>query len=208
MIEYFNKLNKTNSNLELQKIKLEALADKVPIISDEGLAFLLLVARLTKAQRILEIGTAVGYSAINLALISKNVIIDTIERNEAMVDKAQENIKKINLDKQINVIFSDALEYNESSLEANYDLIFIDAAKAQYIKFFEKYEKLLRPNGIIVSDNLLFHNLVTTKEKIESKNVRNLIAKIKNYNEYLSQHKKYQTVFLNIGGGMAVSAKQ
>lgn len=207
MNKYFTELNTPLGNKTLIEIKEEALLNKVPIISDDGLQLLKLVINLSKAKKILEIGTAVGYSAINLALISKDIHIDTIERNESMYNKAISNISKMALDKQINVIYSDALEYNVDSLTADYDLLFIDAAKAQYIKFFEKYEKLLKPQGIVVSDNLLFHNLVITSEKIESRNLRSLVAKIKNYNEWLSQNPQYQTIFLNIGDGMAVSEK-
>lgn len=207
MEEYFRELNKRKSNLGLEALKKNALLNKVPIISDEGLEFLLLIIRLTKAKKILEIGTAIGYSAINMALLNTSIKVDTLERKEAMVIEAHENIKKFKLEGQISVICCDALEYNEENLASDYDLIFIDAAKAQYIKFFEKYEKRLKPQGVIVSDNLLFHDLVLRKEKIESKNVRNLVEKIKTYNEWLSKNKKYRTVFLNIGDGMAVSEK-
>lgn len=207
MITYFNELNKHLGNHTLEAIKAEALNHQVPIITDEGLQLLRLVVSLTKAKKILEIGTAVGYSAINMALLNPDIFVTTIERNELMYQTACENIKKMQLEAQIKVIFSDALEYNIDGLTANYDLLFIDAAKAQYIKFFEKYEKLIKTHGIIVSDNLLFHNLVTAEEEIESKNLRHLVAKIKNYNEWLSQNPKYQTIFLHIGDGMAVSEK-
>jgi predicted O-methyltransferase YrrM len=207
MITYFNELNKHLGNHTLEAIKAEALNHQVPIITDEGLQLLRLVVSLTKAKKILEIGTAVGYSAINMALLNPDIFVTTIERNELMYQTACENIKKMQLEAQIKVIFSDALEYNIDGLTADYDLLFIDAAKAQYIKFFEKYEKLIKTHGIIVSDNLLFHNLVTAEEEIESKNLRHLVAKIKNYNEWLSQNPKYQTIFLNIGDGMAVSEK-
>lgn len=207
MITYFNELNKHLGNHTLEAIKAEALNHQVPIITDEGLQLLRLVVSLTKAKKILEIGTAVGYSAINMALLNPDIFVTTIERNELMYQTACENIKKMQLEAQIKVIFSDALEYNIDGLTADYDLLFIDAAKAQYIKFFEKYEKLIKTHGIIVSDNLLFHNLVTVEEEIESKNLRHLVAKIKNYNEWLSQNPKYQTIFLNIGDGMAVSEK-
>jgi predicted O-methyltransferase YrrM len=207
MNEYFKKLNKTNDQKYINEMRKYALENKVPIINDDGLLFLCQIARLTKAVNILEIGTAIGYSAINLALINENIHIDSIEKSEEMYQKALENISKAKLEKQINVILKDALEVDETKLLNNYDLIFIDAAKAQYIKFFEKYEKLLKKNGVIVSDNLLFHGLVTTKEKVESKNLRSLIAKIRDYNEWLAKNKKYHTVFLEIGDGLAVSEK-
>lgn len=207
MNDYFTNLNKFNSHEIVHELKKYAVEFDVPIISDEGLVYLLQLVRFKNIKNILEIGTAIGYSSINLALTSKDIHIDTIERNFSMYSKAIENIKSAQLDNQINVILSDALEVDLNQLKKSYDLIFIDAAKAQNIKFFEKYDILLDDNGIIVTDNLLFHGLVESCDEIESRNLRALIRKIKNYNDWLASNTKYNTVFLKIGDGMAVSEK-
>ena len=207
MKEYFNHLNKQNIDANVIAMKAEAKKKDIPIISDEGLIYLLQLIRLTEAKRILEIGTAIAYTAINIAMLNKDIIVDTIEKDEKMVVNAQENIKRSNLEKQIQIFHEDALEIALDLLKGNYDLIFIDAAKAQYQKFFEKFEVLLNDGGIIVCDNLLFHGLMEGKEEIKSRNLRALVRKIKDFNNYLAQNNKFHTVFLKIGDGMAVSEK-
>ncbi len=189
-------------NLELKKYALE---NNVPIIQDEGLAFLRQIIQIKKPLRILEIGSAIGYSAINMAKCSK-AFIDTIEINEQMYNKALENIDKANLNDRIKVFHADALEINIEDL-SNYDIIFIDAAKAQYKKFFLKFKELLNNDGIIITDNLLFHGLVLN-ENIESKNLRRLVEKIKDYNTWLVSQEDFQSTIYDIGDGMALSIKK
>lgn len=209
MNDYFLKLNKEcdehNFIIELEQYASDF---SVPIVTKEGLELIKLIVKMKKCKNILEIGTAIGYCSINLALIDENIHIDTIEKKENMFIKANENIKKINLQNQIKTFMADALEFDISLLEnRKYDLIFIDAAKAQYQRFFEKYSLLLNDNGIIVSDNLLFHGLVE-KENIDGKDLRALIRKIKNYNNWLFENEMFDTTFLRIGDGMAISLKK
>ena len=207
MNEYFNQLNKTSHHRTTLEMKRYAQENKVPIIQDEGLLYLKQIVRLSQSINILEIGTAIGYSAIELARINPKIHVDTIEKEESMVKLALENVAKSRLNARVRVFHADALTIDLSLLLPSYDLVFIDAAKAQYIKFFEKFDQLVKPKGLIVSDNLLFHGLVTTTEKIVSKNLRMLIGKIKKYNEWLTKNKGYNTTFLPIGDGMAVSEK-
>lgn len=207
MKEYLNSLNKKVEHDVIYSMREYAKTNKVPIINDEGLGFINQLVRLLKPNAILEIGTAIGYSAINMALSYEGAFIDTIERNPHLAKIAQKNIDNCNLSERIHIYEADALDIDLNVLKAKYDLIFIDAAKSQYIKFFEKFEVLLGDNGIIISDNILFHGLVTAKEKIESKNLRHLVQKIKDYNKYLAKHKKYLTTFYNLGDGMAISEK-
>jgi len=164
--------------------------------------------RLKNVKRVLEIGTAIGYSSISMALENEDIYIDTIERNEKMYQQAVKNVKDFELEKRINVIFSDALEVDEKSL-AYYDLIFIDAAKAQYIKFFEKFTPNLLPGGVVFTDNLLFHGLEEVpREEIESKNVRALVRKIDRYNNYLKDIEGFKTTFIEVGDGVALSVRK
>jgi predicted O-methyltransferase YrrM len=199
--KYLQNLNK--KALDLSKLKEYAKENNVPIIQDEALDVILAIIKLNDIRNILEIGTAIGYSAINMASVNKNIKVTTLERDPKMVCIAKENIKKYGLDKQIEVIEIDALEYHTNK---EYDLIFIDGAKAQYIKFFEKYKNNLKKNGFIISDNLFFHNYIF-KEKIESKNIRQLVSKIKVYNEYLKESNEFITHFLSVGDGIAISKK-
>lgn len=208
MNDYFLNLNKDVEHSFILELEQYANDFSVPIVTKEGLELIKLLVKMNKCKNILEIGTAIGYCSINLALLDKDIHIDTIERKDEMFNKANENIKKINLQQQITTFKADALEFDVELLNnKKYDLIFIDAAKAQYQKFFEKYSLLLNNNGIIVSDNLLFHGLVE-KEEIDGKDLRALIRKIKNYNSWLFTNENFDTTFLRIGDGMAISLKK
>lgn len=186
-------------------IELETYAkeNSVPIIQKDGLKFLLNFIKENKIRSILELGTAIGYSAINMALISENIKITTIERDKNMYSLARQNVKNFSLENQITLIFADALETN---ITGKFDLIFIDAAKAQYIKFFEKYKSNLTNNGFIITDNLNFHGLTKNPENIHSKNLKALVKKINNYKEFLQTNKEFSTKFYEIGDGISVSA--
>jgi len=135
---------------------------------------------------------------------SVDIKVTTIERDKERYDMALENIKNFDLEDRIKTIYGDALEVD---INGDYDLIFIDAAKAQSIKFFEKYESLLINNGYIITDNLNFHGLVNTDEKI-SRNLRQLVRKINNYIEFLKQNKNYDTLFYDTGDGISISKKR
>ncbi|MFV0380643.1 MAG: O-methyltransferase [Breznakia sp.] len=178
---------------------------RVPIMESTGLSFLLAHISAYKYTNILEIGSAIGYSAIRMAMLSKNIQITTIERDENRYIKACENVKKAGLDNRIQVVFSDALTWTTTDM---YDFIFIDAAKAQYIKFFERYQKHLQPKGSILSDNLKFHGMVDTKMRIQNRNTRQLVTKIRRYIDFLKQSEEYKTTFYEIGDGIAISVKK
>lgn len=183
-------------------LEIYAKENNVPIIQKEGLNFLIKYIEQNNVKNILEIGTAIGYSSINMALVSDDIQITTVERNEQMYNQAIKNIKKFNLENRINVIYGDALD---TVVQGKYDLIFIDAAKAQYIKFFEKYKQNLQKNGAIITDNLNFHGLALHPEEIHSKNLKALVRKINNYKEFLINNQEFHTVFYEIGDGIAVS---
>jgi len=194
-----------NNNI-IKEIKEYAEKNNVPIMTDEGISFLTNYIYKNKVKEILEIGTAIGYSAIMMALTNPDIKITSIERDEKRYLEAIKNVKKLNLEDRINLIYNDALEVK---INDNFDLIFIDAAKAQNIKFFEKFEKNLKEDGTIITDNILFHGLVEKEEsEIESRNVRQLVRKVKNYINYLKENKNYETEFKNIGDGLAISKRK
>ena len=195
-----------NKEYEIVKeIRTYAKENNVPIMMDDGIEFLTNYIVKNKINTVLEIGTAIGYSAIMMALANPNLTVTTIERDEKRYLEALKNIKKLNLENRITLVFNDALCVN---IEGKYDLIFIDAAKAQSIKFFEKFEKNLNPGGVIITDNLEFHGLVKKKEEeIESRNLCALVRKVKEYITFLKANDRYETEFLSIGDGISVSKK-
>ena len=186
----------------LKELKEYALLHKVPIIKDEGLDFLLKNIQKYNVKRVLEIGTAIGYSAIAM---SKYASVLTIERNKEMINEAIKNFKKAN-SSNITLIEGDALEVE---VDGEFDLIFIDAAKAQYEKFFNKYTKLLKKGGLVICDNLSFHGLVQNKEENMSRNLRSLVRKIEAFNSFLLNNQDYEThIYYEIGDGVSLSIKK
>lgn len=177
----------------------------VPIMEPEGIHFMCEFIKENKVKNILEIGTAIGYSAICMAQVDPTIHITSIERDEERYHLAVSNVKALGLQDRIELILGDALE---SVVSEKYDLLFIDAAKAQYIKFFERYEVSLLENGYIISDNLGFHGLVENPDNIQSRSLRQLVRKIKKYIEYLEQRDDYETKFLKLGDGVAISKKK
>lgn len=201
------------NNLEFSKFELSlkeyAKNNNVPIIIDEGLSFLEAIIKIKRPRKILEIGTAIGYSAIRMNKACGSAIY-TIERNEKMYDLANSNIKALGLENEIHIIFKDALEAFDDVKDNEFDLIFIDAAKAQYTKFFDLYTPLLSKNGVVVCDNMLFHGLLEDKDNYQnqSRSVRGLIRKLEGFHSFLLDNKDYDTAIYDIGDGMAVSIKK
>jgi predicted O-methyltransferase YrrM len=204
-MSYLEYLNTYLKSKLIEEMEEDAKINKVPIISKDSLSFLFMLIDLKKPKRILEIGTAIGYCAINLASFDCDLIIDSIERDEALYNKAKVNVSKAKLEKRINLYLADALTIDNNELKS-YDLIFIDGAKAQYEKFFNKFKSLLKEGGIIVSDNLLFHNLLF--EENVSKNVKGLTDKIKKYNLFLKENEEFKTYFFQVGDGIGVSIRK
>lgn len=190
----------------IKEMERYAEANNVPIIERDSIEFIRKYIKINNVKSILEIGTAIGYSAIKMAEIDPKLEITTIERDEKNYREAVKNVNDCGMDQQINIVFNDALDVNLAGHK--YDLIFIDAAKGQYIKFFEKFQNYLNPDGIIITDNLKFHGLVENKEKIESKNVLGLVNKIEKYIEFLNENEEFITKFYDIGDGISVSFRK
>ncbi|MCI7701854.1 MAG: O-methyltransferase [Tenericutes bacterium] len=195
----------TNVYEIINEIRTYAKENNVPIMLDDGIEYLTNYIIKNNVNSVLEIGTAIGYSAIMMALANPSLSVTTIERDEKRYLEALKNIKKLNLENRITLIFNDALDVN---ITGKFDLIFIDAAKAQSIKFFEKFEKNLNPTGVIITDNIKFHGLVDkNEEEIESRNLRALVRKVKEYITYLKENEHYETEFLELGDGISISRK-
>lgn len=192
--------------MDIKELRDYAIDRDIPIMQDEGIKFLVDFIKKNNITSILEIGSAIGYSAIVMASINENIKITTIERNQERYLDAVKNIKKFNLEDRIDIIFKDALDV---SIDDKFDLVFIDAAKGQNINFFEKFERNLNRYGHIITDNMSFHGLtLVSPSEIESRNVRQLVRKINEYKDYLFNRNDYDVEILNIGDGIAIASKK
>lgn len=189
----------------IEEMEQYAQLHEIPIMQKEGIEFFQKILMENKCKTVLEIGSAIGYSAIQLARLDPQIHIVTIERDEDRYKKAVENIERSGLSDQIELIYGDALVWDTQD---KFDCIFIDAAKAQYIRFFERYEKNLNEDGIIVSDNLSFHGYVENPTQTMSRNLKQLVRKIKGYIEFLEKNEDYETLFIKEGDGLAISRKK
>ena len=190
----------------INEIKQKAIKEGVPIIKDEGLAFLLDLISKNNYKDILELGTAVGYSAINMARISKDIHIDTIEKNEDMYSQAIANIAENGLDNQITVHFMPIENFKTDKM---YDLIFVDAAKAQYGKYMEMFLNNLKTDGKMFFDNMIFHGLIYKADEIESKNLRNLVKKIIKFRDLVHNDERFDIIVRDdIGDGILILSRR
>ena len=190
----------------IETIKEKALKDGVPIIKDEGLSFLLDFIKEHNCKDILELGTAIGYSSINMAKISNDIHIDTIEKVEDMYTQAVKNINDNDLTNQITLHFMPIEEFKTNKM---YDLIFVDAAKAQYGKYMEQFLPNLKENGYMVFDNMVFHRLIYKVDEIESKNLKHLVSKIVRFRELVKNDNRFDIIeYDEIGDGILVLCRR
>ena len=184
-------------------IKEKALADKVPIIKDGGLAFLLSYIRENDVKSILELGTAVGYSAMCFTkFLSENGSIDTIEREEERIKEAKENIKKVGVENKIHIYEGDAVEILPT-LNEKYDVVFIDAAKGKYPFFLKEALRMIKANGIIFADNILYKGYVLSDYNKHKQ--RTAVRNLREYIKEVSENPNLETEILEVGDGLAVS---
>lgn len=203
---YIQALIPTSENWEKELEKYAAI-HRVPIIEKDGIQFLTQLIRMKQPKRVLEIGTAIGYSALKINEAYPEAKITTIERDDEMVRIANENITKLNKQQHIHVIHGDALEVLKEfqMKDITFDFIFIDAAKGQYKKFFELAQPLISNDVTIVCDNILFKGYVINQSLTEQKRLQKLANKIDLFNHWLMKEETYHTTVLPIGDGMTVS---
>ena len=190
---------------EIENIKQKALEEHIPIIMDDTLDVIAKYLKEIEPKRILEIGTAVGYSAINFVNeLEEDVYVKTIERNDKRYEEAIKNINSIGYSKFIDVVHADATEYLPNLNEDNsYDVVFIDAAKGQYLKFLENGIRLAKDGAIIIADNVLFKGRVLSDYN-EHKH-RTAVNRLRSYLEIINSDKRLKSTVMNIGDGIAVS---
>lgn len=190
----------------LIEIHDEARKEHVPIMLDDGMAFLLNYIRKHEGVRdILEVGTAVGFSAINMAKIRWDNTIDTLEINPKMYEKAIQNIKNEKLDDRIHVHLIDGAAFETNKI---YDLIFIDAAKSQYRRYLEHFMKNSRIGTVFIFDNLNFHGIVDNEELSSNRSTIQMVHKIKKFREHLLNDDRFITSYYEVGDGIAVSVRK
>ena len=193
------------NKVELAKIKEKALEEHIPIIMDDTLEVIENILKENKPSRILEIGTAVGYSAICFTeFLNEDGMIDTIEREEDRVKEARENIKKAEVESMINIIEGDAVEVLPT-MNGMYDVVFIDAAKGKYPFFLKEALRMLKTNGIIFADNVLYKGYVLSdynkhKQRTAVRNLREFLAELESNTEL-------ETEILEVGDGLAIAKK-
>ena len=203
--DYLRSLIKENTGI-LKELEEKALKEYIPIISPEVAQLIRLLTEMTSTGKILEIGSAIGYSSILFAGFSENMKVTTIEMDEERAAQAEENISRAGLDGKITLLRGNALEVMDE-LTDRFDLVFVDAAKGQYNNFLPKCLKLLKTGGILVSDNILYRGTVAETGFIPRKH-RTIIVNMKEYLKKISEDEKLTTSIIPIGDGVAVSLKK
>lgn len=190
---------------KIKELEVSARSRGIPIMMSDGIDYLCNYINENNIKNILEIGSAIGYSAIRMALVDKDIKITTIERDNERYNEAVRNIDEFSLGGQIEIILGDAMDTEVNGL---YDLIFIDASKGHNIDFFNKYKKNLREHGVIITDNLSFHGLVENEELAITKGQRGIVRKIKNFIEFLDKQEDFYTEYISLGDKIAVSKRK
>lgn len=189
----------------IEEMERYAKDNRVPIMLSDGIEYLCNYIKDNNIKNILEIGTAIGYSAIKMALVSDDIKITTIERDQERYNQAIQNIKTMNLGNRIKVIYGDAMEID---VEGKFDLIFIDASKGHSIDFFERYSNNLKDDGVIITDNLSFHGLVENESLAITKNQKGLVKKIKKFINFLDENKNFETIYVEVGDKISISKRK
>lgn len=183
----------------MQELIKYAKEHDVPIMQNAGLEFLLELIKNNNIKSVLEIGTAIGYSAINMALVGARV--SSIEKEFDYYCEAYDNIRRYGVENNVQLIYCDAMLYNT---EKQFDLIFIDGAKAQSINFFNQFRKCMHKGSYVVVDNINFHDYTFTDEPL-NRDLRELTSKIRRYVEFIQSNNDFETKLYNIGDGLCVS---
>lgn len=203
---FINSFNRDDEGL-LGRIYAKAENEQVPVIRRETRELLKLLLLMKRPANILEIGTAVGYSALYMSkYASCHTHITTIELDEKRAEEAKDNIRKLGMEGMITVIRGDALEVlpNQSG---TFDLIFVDAAKGQYINYFEEVMRLLSPGGILLSDNVLQDGEILESHFLVTKRDRTIHDRMRNYLSVLKNDERLETAILSVGDGVALSVR-
>lgn len=196
--DYLRSLYKTKSDL-LSELREYAEKNHVPIIEEECEEFYNFLINTTKPKKILELGTAIGYSAISFSMNESVERLVTVEINEDMVKIAKENIERSGLEDKIEIVHSDAYEYLVES-SGTFDFIFIDAAKGQYEKYFDEAIRLLNRDGIIVCDNVLFRGMIANQELVKRRKIT-IVKRLRKFLKDIKDDDRFYSSIVPIGDG-------
>ena len=207
VVAYINSLDCGNSDI-CNTIEKEAIADEVPIIRKEMGNLLKVLLQLVQPERILEVGTAVGYSSILMSEnMPENCTITTIENYDKRIPVARNNFKRAGKEDVITLIEGDALEVLKT-LEGPYDFIFMDAAKGQYINYLPDVKRVLRKGGLLISDNILQEGEIVESRYAVTRRNRTIHTRIREYVYELTHSEDFVTSIVPIGDGITLSVKQ
>lgn len=188
---------------KIEQIKVKARENHVPILQDDSLKFIETILEIRKPVKILEVGTAVGYSAINFSKhLAENGKIVTMELNKETAEEAKENIKALGLENTIEVVNMDAYEYMKT-LDEKFDVVFIDAAKGQYMNYLKEALRLTSSGSVIIADNVLLRGMVMGGYN-EHKH-RTAVTRLREYIEAVTTDEHLVSTVVDIGDGVAVS---
>ena len=208
IVSYINSLEKENSPV-LEEIEKEARKDGVPIIRKEMESFLRVMLSIKKPMRILELGTAVGYSAILMSeYIDEKGQIITIENYDKRIPIAKENIKKAGRENVIKLLEGDAMEIMPTLVSDRFDFVFMDAAKAQYIHFLPEVLRLMKKDGVLITDNVLQEGDLIQSKYVVRRRDRTIHKRMREYLEVVKNHPQLETSIVPIGDGITMSVKK
>lgn len=202
--EYIRGLLPSSDEL-LKEMESFAQENHVPIIQPEVAKFLSFIIKSKMVKDILEVGTAIGYSAISMCIAAGDCRVTTIERDAGMTEKALYYVSKAGFKDKISIIEGEAQSVL-SCMDKKFDLIFLDAAKGQYLEFFNDCHRMLRTGGILFADNVLFRGMVATDELLIRRKIT-IVKRLRNYLKYVSENSDYETSILPLGDGVMVSVK-
>ena len=193
-----------NENLKIMEKYAEE--NHVPIIEPEVAQLLKVQLKINKPKNILELGTAIGYSALIMAEATEDSFITSIERRADMIKLAEENIGKTIYKDRIKILEGEAEEVLEN-LKEEYDFIFLDAAKGQYMEFFNQCRRILKPGGVIVSDNVLFKGMVASNELVIRRK-KTIVKRLRQFLEHINNIEGYTSCVIPIGDGVAITYRE
>lgn len=191
----------------IAEMEAYAKANEVPISQPESIRFVEVLLKIAGAKRVLELGTAIGYSAIRMTKACGAEIV-TVELSDEMADIAETNFRRAEVEDKVTLIRGDARQVvADMEGEGTFDVIFVDAAKGQYMEFFSHCDRLLRKGGILISDNVLYKGMTATDELVVRRKIT-IVRRLRQYLEMLKENEKFSTALLPIGDGVALSFKE
>lgn len=203
---YIRNTIKENSGI-LKELEEYAKKHHVPIIQPEVAKMMEVIGNILKPKLILEVGTAIGYSAILLSsILAPGGKIDTIDRYDLMLERAEKNIKKAGLEEVINIIEGDAIDVLKH-LDKKYDMIFLDAAKGQYVEFLPECLRMLEKGGVLISDNVLYKGMIANDELVVRRK-KTIVKRMRRYLKSICSCDELNTSIIPIGDGVAISYKK